>query len=81
MKAKILPFPLARRGTLICRQAAYAASLTPDSSERHIAQQLKTQALTMRRKGIEEELITLELASMERAIRELMAPMVTGGAQ
>lgn len=80
MSAKVLPFPLARRRQLIIRQARYAAALSTDAAERHIAHQLRLQADAMRRKGIESHLIEDELKSMEMAIRKLLARAVFGGA-
>jgi hypothetical protein len=65
----VLPFPLARRRSLIDRQARYAAELDPDAAERHIAQQLKVQAEAMQRKGVDPALIRRELKCMEIAIR------------
>lgn len=80
MSAKIVPFPLAKRRQLIARQARYAAALSTDAAERHIAQQLPTQADAMRRKGVELNLIQHELKSMETAIRKLLACAAFGGA-
>lgn len=51
MSAAIYPFPLAKRGAMIDRQARYAAELGPDAAERHIQQQLKIQGDSMRRRG------------------------------
>lgn len=60
--ATILPFPLARRRTMIVRQARYAAELSLDAAERHIAQQIKIQGDAMRRRGIDEARIEREHA-------------------
>jgi len=70
--AIILPFPLARRQTMIDRQARYAAELSPDAAERHIQQQVKIQGDAMRRKGIDESLISRELQCMKTAIRSAL---------
>ncbi|MDE3179294.1 MAG: hypothetical protein KGM47_06495 [Acidobacteriota bacterium] len=80
MNATIIPFPLAKRRQMIVRQARYAAVLSADAAERHIAHQLRLQADAMRRKGIESHLIEGELKSMEMAIRKLLACAVFGGA-
>jgi hypothetical protein len=81
MTAAVVPFPLARRRTMIDRQARYAAELNPDAAERHIQQQLKIQGDAMRRKGIDEDLIARELHCMETAIRALLLRAASGGAQ
>jgi hypothetical protein len=80
MNAKILPFPLAKRRQMIARQARYAAALSADAAERHIAHQLQLQADALRRKGVEPSLIQHELRSMETAIRKLLGCAVFGGA-
>lgn len=57
---------------MIDRQAFYAAQLSPDAAERHIARQLRTQADIMRRKGVDERFIRRELSAMEDAIRHAL---------
>ncbi|EKS28155.1 DUF6074 family protein [Afipia felis] len=79
--ATILPFPLASRRVMIEKQARYAAELNPDAAERHIQQQLKVQADSMRRRGVDEDIIARELRCMETAIRSALcrASMGLGG--
>jgi hypothetical protein len=79
MTTTIVPFPLARRRSMIQRQASYAAELNPDAAERHIARQLQVQGDAMRRKGIDENLIARELKCMEGAIRAMLLRAVSGG--
>jgi Family of unknown function (DUF6074) len=79
--AAIVPFPLARRRSMIQRQASYAAELNPDAAERHIQQQLKIQCEAMGRKGINPDLVARELKCMETAIRALLLGAVSGGAK
>jgi hypothetical protein len=67
--AEIIPFPLARRHAFIQKQANRAAELNADSGERHIQHQIQCQADAMRRKGIDEDLITREMKYMESAVR------------
>jgi Family of unknown function (DUF6074) len=81
MTAAVVPFPLARRRTMIDRQARYAAELNPDAAERHIQQQIKIQGDAMRRKGIDEDLIARELQCMETAIQALLLRAASGGVQ
>jgi hypothetical protein len=69
MSATVVPFPLTRRRDMIHRQAEYALCLKPEKAEQHIQRQLQTQAAAMHRRGIAEDLINRELASMEAAIR------------
>jgi Family of unknown function (DUF6074) len=79
--ATVFPFPLARRCAMIARQSRYAAELNPDSAERFIQHQLKTQGENMRRRGIDEILISRELYCMEIEIRSRLHRSVTGGAR
>jgi hypothetical protein len=81
MSAAIVPFPLAKRRTMIDRQARYAAEINPDAAVRHIQQQLKIQGDAMRRKGVDDNLVARELKSMEAAIRTLRARAMYGVAQ
>lgn len=76
--ATVVPFPLARRRTMIDRQARYAAELNPSAAERHIAQQVKIQGDAMRRRGIDEGLIERELKCFEAAIRAALCPTSAG---
>jgi Family of unknown function (DUF6074) len=79
MTAAIVPFPLASRRSMILRQARYAAVLNPDAAERHIQRQLKIQGQAMRRRGIEERLITREINCLETLIRATLLRDVSGG--
>jgi hypothetical protein len=72
MTATVVPFPLARRTAMIQRQADYALCLKPVKAEQHIQRQLQTQADLLRRRGIADDTIARELASMESAIRTAM---------
>jgi len=42
--------------------------MSPESAERHLAHQLKVQHDAIKRRGIGEDRITSELASLKRAI-------------
>jgi hypothetical protein len=77
--AMIVPFPMANRRSMILRQAQYAAMLSPAAAERHIRQQLKVQAQTMRRRGIDERLIAREIDCLEASIRATLLRDVSGG--
>jgi hypothetical protein len=76
MTAAIVPFPLSRRIVLIKRQAARALQLRPDQGIRHINRHLVIQADALRRRGVGEELIAREVASMSAAIRTAMGQAV-----
>jgi hypothetical protein len=76
--ATIIPFPLASRRSLILGQARYAAVLSPMAAERHIRQQLKVQAQTMRRRGIDERVIAHEIDALETSIRAMLLRNVSG---
>ena len=68
--ADIVPFPIARRRAFIRKQADHAACMNPDASARYLEYQLQVQRDAMRRRGITEDLIALELKCMERAVRQ-----------
>ncbi|MDN4982311.1 DUF6074 family protein [Bradyrhizobium sp. WYCCWR 13022] len=78
MSAVVLPFPLSRRLDLIQRQAEYALALKPDKGEAHIERQIRYQADALRRRGIPEELVRRELASMRAAIGVAMWRLTFG---
>ena len=67
--ALIIPFPSERRRSFIRRQAVRMASLSTAAAEQHLAEQLRVQARTMRRKGIVDDRIEHELRHLETAIR------------
>jgi hypothetical protein len=64
---------------MILRQARYAAALNPDAAERHIQRQLKIQGEAMRRRGIDERLITREIGCLETSIRATLLCAASGG--
>lgn len=78
MSASVVPFPLVRRRALIEKQARYAASINADAAERHIQNQIALQGDTMRRRGIDEELIVREMQCMEAAIRAALCKASIG---
>ena len=81
MTAAIVPFPLVRRGKFITRQASRAAELSGSAADKYILYQIKVQGDVMRRKGIDEDLITRELLGMASAIRAtLWDAAITSGA-
>ena len=69
MSATVVPFPIVRRHGFIQKQADHAALMNPDSGVRYLQYQLRLQAESMRRKGIDEDLIERELRCMGRAIQ------------
>lgn len=76
--AMIVPFPMTNRRSMILRQAQYAAMLSPAAAERHIRRQLKVQAQTMRRRGIDERVIAHEIDALETSIRAMLLRNVSG---
>jgi hypothetical protein len=69
MTAIILPFPNIRRRTFIRNQAERLTCMNARGAERYLDYQLRVQADAMRRRGIADNIIALELASIELAIR------------
>jgi len=64
---------------MILRQARYAAALNPDAAERHIAAISEIQGEAMRRRGIDERLITREIGCLETSIRATLLCAASGG--
>jgi len=77
--AAIIPFPANRRTGFILRQASRAAELSDDSSERYIAHQVKLQRDSMLRRGVPVDLVELESACLERAIRNALRSKLAEG--
>jgi hypothetical protein len=71
--AEILPFPIARRQAFIRKQADHASLMNPDAGIRYVIHALDVQADTMRRRGIDEDLVQRELRCMASAIRAAFA--------
>ena len=68
MTTNIVPFPLSQRRAFVLRHAKIINGMSPESAEDHLAHQLKVQHDALKRRGIEEDRIHRELASLERAI-------------
>ena len=68
MTATVFPFPIVRRNGFI-RKPSHAALMNPDAGVRYLQHQIDVQAETMRRKGINEDLVQLELRCMRRALQ------------
>jgi hypothetical protein len=64
-----IPFPLARRKTLIVGLAAQMAARPIALAEKHLQQQLRRQADIMRRRGIPVAVIQREVKALELAAR------------
>ena len=76
--AAVIPFPARRRTAYITKQAARMAELSDTHAEAHLRQQLRLQAETMERKGVDERTIAREVRSLELAIRaELWRQVLT----
>jgi hypothetical protein len=72
MTATIVPFPTARRVSLVHGIARRALERNPSAGEQYISHSLKVQATVMRRKGVSEDLIARETASLDAAVRVLI---------
>ncbi|MYZ47331.1 DUF6074 family protein [Propylenella binzhouense] len=68
--AEIIAFPIVRRRAFVCKQAARVADApTSRTAERLIADILNRQAAAMRRRGLSEEAVQVQVHSLECAIR------------
>jgi hypothetical protein len=72
----ILPFPIARRQAFIRKQVTTASLMNPDAGVRYLNHQVDVQAVAMRRRGIDEDLVQRELRCMRRAIQAQFAANV-----
>jgi hypothetical protein len=70
--ALVVPFPVARRRPLVLSIARSALDRSPELGELHIQHQLRLQATVMRRRGIDPNLINVEISKLEAAVRALM---------
>jgi hypothetical protein len=69
MSAILVPYPLHRRHAFVLRHAAIMASLSPAAAERHLDRQLRIQASTLLRRGIDAGLVDQERQRLAIAIR------------
>ena len=76
MTAVIFPFPIVRRHGFIRKQAEHVALMKPDAGVRYLRHQFEVQAKTMRRKGIDEDLIVRELRCMRNALQARFVNLV-----
>jgi Family of unknown function (DUF6074) len=68
MNVNVVPFPLSRRKAFVWRHATIINGMSPESAKRHLAHQFKVQYDALKRRGIAEDRINGELASLKRAI-------------
>ena len=71
--AIVLPFPRVRDRAFVRRHAARMASLSHRAAEKHLACQLRVQVETMRKRGVDPELIEAQRRDLETAIRSHLA--------
>jgi hypothetical protein len=79
MTAEVLPFPRIRHRRFVVRHAQRMAHLPLPTVEKHLAHQLEFQRSTMIKRGIGADLITKEVAQLERAILALYWQITSGG--
>ena len=72
MNVNVVPFPLSRRRAFVWRHATIINGMSPENADRRLANQLKVQSL--KRRGITEDRINGELASLKRAILSASEP-------
>lgn len=76
VSCEVIPFPYARRcDGLAYRIARRAAEFQAQKIEEHVQRQLKIQADTMRRRGIEEWRIQDQICSLETLVRLAQASL------
>jgi hypothetical protein len=67
--ADLIPFPLVRRRTFICRNAQRISTAGEPTAERLLAHAIQQQADVMTRRGFDPAVISREVRSLEIAIR------------
>lgn len=67
--AQLIPFPVARRRSFVCKLAEQVAARSRAAGEVHLLQQLRRQGEVLRRKSVPESLIERELLSVAAAVR------------
>jgi hypothetical protein len=65
----VIVFPLARRRDFVLKHAAHMHELSAEQAYLHLSKQLKVQANTLRRKGIAESVIDVEINNLRIAVR------------
>jgi hypothetical protein len=78
MTAQVLPFPLARRRSLVQRNAARVAESQPKTAEKIVSHAVQVQIYTMSRRGIAPEVIAREALAYEAAIRHELWRLIIG---
>ena len=70
MTAVLLPFPRSRDVAFVRRHADHLRSCrSPEAADRYLEHQLRIQAQTMTRKGLELWVVEYEIHALEAAIR------------
>jgi hypothetical protein len=70
MTSKVLPFPLARRAAFVRRHAAnIAKAATDEHAIAMLIQLLRVQVETMRRRGIADCVVEMEIEALRTAIQ------------
>jgi hypothetical protein len=69
MQCLLIAYPLRHRHAFVRRLAAQVLARTPALGEKHIAHQLRRQAIALTRKGFGEDVVRREVGSLEAAVR------------
>jgi hypothetical protein len=81
----VIVFPLARQRDFVLRHAARMRELSADQAYVHLSKQLQVQGNKLRRKGIAESVIDVEINNLRIAVRAALwdilfdVPMKSGG--
>jgi Family of unknown function (DUF6074) len=74
----LLAFPLRHRHAFVRRLAAQVLTRSAEQGEKHLALQLRKQAMSMARKSFSDEVVRREIASLEAAVRGEMWRQMLG---
>jgi hypothetical protein len=77
-KTVLLAFPLERRIGFVRRLAAQVLARRADVGNRRLAAQLRVQAEALKRKGLGDDVVRRETASLEAAVRREIWRTVLG---
>jgi Family of unknown function (DUF6074) len=74
----LLAFPLRCRHAFVRRLAAQVLARSAEHGEKHLALQVRKQAISMARKGFSDDVVRRETASLEAAVRREIWRIVLG---
>ncbi|WP_362888860.1 DUF6074 family protein [Bosea sp. 67-29] len=69
---RVVQFPRTRDEPFVYRHARLMAGFRPEKAEAHLERVLAAAAATMRKRGIDDEVVAAELQAIESAVRSAL---------